>query len=74
MHPSDLSRCPYLLQDMGFSVQHHIRGYSGLFSGQRHIEAEHNRAQLVPEVGLILEDGKSLAILLLGPHPLLVVV
>lgn len=55
-------------------MQHHIRGYSGLFSGQRHIEAEHNRAELVPEVGLILEDAKSLAILLLGPHPLLVVV
>lgn len=48
-------------------MQHQGRGYSSLSRGQRHVEAQHNGTQLVPEVGLILADGKSQASLLLRP-------
>lgn len=36
-------------------MQHQARGRGGLRGRQRHIQAEHNGAQLVPEVGFILE-------------------
>lgn len=50
---------PYLLLDMRVSMQHETRGYSILPGLQGHIEAEHNGAQLVPEVGLVLEGGQE---------------
>ena len=48
---------PYLLLDVGVSVQHESRRSSILLGWQGHTKAEHDRTQLVPEVGLILGKG-----------------
>lgn len=50
---------PHLLLDMGVPVKHELGGYSVLLGLQGHIEAEHDGAQLVPEVSLILGRGQE---------------
>lgn len=61
-------RTPYLFLNVGVSMQHEREGVSILLRLQGHIEAEHDGAQLVPEISLILERGQESG--QLGPlHP-----
>lgn len=50
---------PHLFLDVGVSLQHKSGRQSILLGLQGHIDAEHNGAQLVPEVGLVLGRGQE---------------